>query len=64
MVDIKLVDLVIEVKCKSECSMAMKVVVGSEFLNGISVHAPQIGLVEDIKSIFGRIRIWLIKGYL
>ena len=50
MVDKELVDLVVEVRLKSNC--VIKVVVGSKILNVVSVYAPQIGLAEDIKKQF------------
>ena len=37
---------------KSDRIMAIKVVVGSEILNVVSVYAPQIGLLDDIKKQF------------
>jgi len=32
--------------------MAIKILVGSEFINVVSVYAPQIGLSNDIKKQF------------
>lgn len=48
-VDKELVDLVVEVKCKSDSTMAIKVVVGSEIQTVIIVCTPQIGLAEDMR---------------
>lgn len=47
-----LVNLVVEVRCKIDRIMAIKVVMGSKILNLVSVYAPQISLVEDIKKQF------------
>jgi len=47
-----LVEQVVEVMCKSDCIMSVKLVVGSEIFNVISVYVPQIGLDEDIKRLF------------
>ena len=52
LVDKELVDLVVEVRRKSDRIMAIKVAVGAEILNVISIYAPHIGLVEDIKKQF------------
>jgi len=52
LVDKELVDFVVEVRRKSDRIMAIKVVVGSEILNLVSVYAPQIGLPDDIKKQF------------
>jgi len=48
----ELVNSVVEVRRKSDRIMAIKVVVGSEILNVVSVYAPQIGLLDDIKKQF------------
>jgi len=47
-----LVDFVVEVRRKSDRIMVIKVLVGSEFINVISVYALQIGLPDDIKRLF------------
>jgi len=52
LVDKELVDFVIEMRCKSDRIMAIKVVVGSEVLNVFSIYAPHIGLSDDIKKQF------------
>ena len=52
LVERELVDFVAEVRRKSDRIMAIKVLVGSEFLNVVSVYAPQIGLPEDINRLF------------
>jgi len=52
LVDTKLVDFVVEVRRKSDRIMAIKVVMGSEILNVVSVYPPQIGLPDDIKMQF------------
>jgi len=44
------VDFVLEVRHKGDRIMATKVVVGIDFLNVVSVYAPQSGLLEDIKK--------------
>ena len=48
----ELVDFVVEVRRKSDRIMTIRVVVGSEILNMVSVCAPQIGLPEYIKKQF------------
>jgi len=40
------------VRCKSDQIMTIKVLVGSEIINVVSVYAPQIGLPDDIKKVF------------
>jgi len=40
------------VRRKSDRIMVIKVLVGSEFINVISVYALQIGLPDDIKRLF------------
>ena len=52
LVDKELVGFVIEMRHKSDRIMAIKLVVGSEILNMVSVYAPQIGLPDDIKKLF------------
>jgi len=52
LVEKELVDFVVEVRRKSDRIMAIKVLVGSEFLNVVSVYAPQISLPEDINRLF------------
>ena len=52
LVERELVDFVVEVSRKSDRIMAIKVLVGSEFINVVSVYAPQIGLPHDIKRLF------------
>ena len=39
-------------KCKSVCIMSIKLIMGVEVLNVICVYAPQVGLADDIKSVF------------
>ena len=46
----ELIDFVVEVKRKSDRIMAIKVVVGSEILNVVSIYALQIRLSDDIKK--------------
>jgi len=48
----ELVDFVVEVRHKSDRIMAIKVVVGLEILNVVSVYAPQISFPDDIKKRF------------
>jgi len=48
----ELVDCVVEVKRKSDRIMAIKVMVGSEILNVVSVYAPQMGLSDNVKKQF------------
>jgi len=50
--DKELADLVVRARCKSDRITVIKVVVGSKILNVVSVHAPQVGLAEDIKNQF------------
>ena len=52
MVEKELVDFVVEVRRKSDRIMAIKVLVGSEIPNVVSVYAPQIDLLDDIKKQF------------
>ena len=52
MVEKELADFVVEVQRKSDRIMAIKVLVGSIFVNVVSVYAPQVGLPEDIKKLF------------
>jgi len=47
-----LVDQVVDVRCKSDRITYVKLVVGSDIFNAVSVYAPQIGLDEDIKRLF------------
>ena len=47
-----LMEQVVKVKRKSDCIMSVKLVVGSDIFNVISVYAPQIRLDEDIKRFF------------
>jgi len=42
------------VRRKSDCIMSIKLVLGAKVLNVICVYAPQIGLKDDIKRVFGR----------
>ena len=52
LVDKELVNFVVEYRRKSDRIMANKVLVRSEFLNMVSVYAPQIGLSNDIEKQF------------
>ena len=47
-----LVGHVVEVRRKSDRIMSIKLVVGSEVLNVVSVYAPQVGLGEESKRLF------------
>ena len=47
-----LADQVVEVRRKSDRIMAIKVLVGSVFVNVVSVYAPQVGLPEETKKLF------------
>ena len=47
-----LVEHVVEVKRKSDRIMSIKLMVGSEVLNVVSVYSPQVGLGEDFKRLF------------
>jgi len=47
-----LVEQVVEVKCKSNLIMSIKLVVGSKILNVVNVYALQVGLDEEIKRLF------------
>jgi len=47
-----LVEQVVDVRRKSDRVMFVKLVVGLEIFNVVSVYAPQIGLNEDIKRLF------------
>jgi len=46
----ELVDYVVKVRQKSDRIMAIKVLVDSEVINVVSIYAPQIGLLDDIKK--------------
>ena len=48
----ELVEQVVEVRRKSDRIMSIKLVVGSEIFNVVSVYASQIGLEEEIKRLF------------
>jgi len=48
----ELVDQVVEVRRKSDRIMSIKLVVGSEICNVVSVYAPQIGLDDETKRLF------------
>ena len=52
LIEKELVEQVVEVRRKSDRIMSVKLVVGSEMFNVVSVYAPQIGLDEDIKRLF------------
>jgi len=52
LVDKGLVDRVIEVKCKSDYIMSIKLVVRVKVLNVISGYAPQAGLADHIRRVF------------
>jgi len=47
-----LADQVVEVRRKSGRIMAIKVLVGSVFVNVVSVYAPQVDLPEETKELF------------
>jgi len=47
-----LADQVVEVRRKTDRIMAIKVLVGSVFVNVVSVYAPQVGLPEETKKLF------------
>ena len=49
LVEKELTDRVVEVRCKIDCIMSIKLVLGVVVLNVISVYAPQMGLTDDIK---------------
>jgi len=42
----------VEVSRKSDRIMSIKLVVGSEILNIVSVYGPQVGLGKEIKRLF------------
>jgi len=46
------VEQVVEVRRKNDRIMYVKLEVGSEIFNVLSVYAPQMGLGEDIKRLF------------
>jgi len=64
LVDKELADFVVEVRHKSDRIMAIKVLVGEEIINVVSVYALQIGLPIILRSNFERIRIWSFRMYL
>ena len=43
---------VVEVRCKSDHIISIRLMVGSEFIAVASVHASQIALEEDTKRLF------------
>ena len=43
-----------EVRRKSDRIMSIKLVVGSEILNVVSVYAPQVGWARRVRGSFGR----------
>jgi len=47
-----LADQVVQVRRKSDRIMAIRVLVGSVFVNVVSVYAPQVGLREETKKLF------------
>ena len=47
-----LVEQVVDVRCKSDRIMSIKLVVGLKIFNVVSVYAPQIRLDEGIKRLF------------
>jgi len=46
------VEQVVEVRRKSDRILSIKLVVGSEVLNVVSVYAPQVWLDEEMKRLF------------
>ena len=52
MVEKELADFVVEVRRKSDRIMVIKVLVGSVFVNVVSVYALHVGLPEDTKKLF------------
>jgi len=59
----ELVERVVEMRRKSDHIMSVKLVVGSEIFNIVSVYAPQIGLEEDLRGYSGRNSMRLSKVY-
>ena len=47
-----LVEQVIEVRRKSDRTMSIKLAVGAEIFNVVSVYVPQMGLDQNIKRLF------------
>jgi len=47
-----LVEQVVDVRRKSDRILSIKLVVGSEIFNIVSVYVPQVGLDEEIKRLF------------
>ena len=45
-------DQVVEVRRKSDRIMAIKVLVGSVFVNVVSAYAPRVGQPEETKKLF------------
>ena len=52
LVEKDLVEQVVEVRRKSDRIMYVKLVVGSEIFNVVSIYALQIGLDEEVKRLF------------
>ena len=52
LVGMELVEQVVETRQKNDRIMYVKLEVGSEIFNVLSVYAPQMGLGEDIKRLF------------
>jgi len=59
-----LVEQVVEVRRKSDRIMSIKLVVGLEVLNVVSVYAPQVGLGEEIKRLFWEDLDEVVQGIL
>jgi len=55
LVERDLAEQVVEVRHESDRIMSIKLVVGLEILNVVSLYAPQVGLDEKIKTLSGRI---------
>ena len=54
---------VVEVRRKSDRIMYIKLVVGSEVLNVVSVYAPQVGLGEELKRLFWEDLDEVVQGF-
>ena len=51
LVDNELTDRVVEVSCKSDHIMSIKLVVGTEAVNVMCAYALQVGLANDIEKV-------------
>ena len=63
LVDENLRDYVVEARRVNDRMMFIKLVVGRYVVNVVSAYAPQVGLDEEVKSLFWRIWMRLCETY-